>query len=968
MQVSSITRFCVVALLVLGLFGPAEAQTNSVPFTSGPIPPCDTSYFTADVSGVGTLYPPGWGGGWTFSLQMLTINITSEHPWTLQVSLTSPEGTTLLLSAFNGAGGQNYTNTTFQYFQYPSITTGSAPFTGDWTAEGGSLDAFDYENADGTWTITVIDTACGSNGPGPGGIWTPGWFDGGAGNGGFAFYFDPGPPPCWGGIPSDIMYVCAGETVDVSAYYEGLGTGYSYSYWPWSGDPSFDPTAATGTQTIQVDAMDPWDNCWYSAVFDIVESPPTSLGPDQVMEICGSGTADLNALFSLVGSTATWSFAGAPFSTSSAFAANEPGIYQVISGSGTCTDTALVTLNVNPGPVLGPDQPITICPGSSLDLTSLYSTTGATADWYFGGSVFATPMIAENAGVYMLVATAPTGCTDTAEVTLVVQTLASVGADQVVDLCSNATLDLTSLYTTTGLSASWSLAGVPVANASAVSTTGTYELIASNGTGCADTALVTVNALTPPDLGPDAAASACAGDIVDLTSSFVTTGLTTTWSIAGTPVPDPTAADATGLYTLVASSANGCSDDATVDLVISANPVIGPDQSLTQCDGTVVDLTTVYATGANTAAWTLNNAPVADPTAVMDAGSYTLDLTNAAGCSASAIVTLAFETAPALGTDQLAFICGGSTFDLSALYATAGLGTQWTADGVVVADPMAVDESGTYQLVASNNAGCTDTALVFFTVNDNPILGADQLFTLCPWQTVDLSTAFPVGGMSASYLLNGDPVVDPTMVYDAGNYTITVTDLNGCTDAAEATVMNIECLCVADFDVQDAKCMQDPVNFILEADSAVVSVQWDFNGAADNSTAMEPRVRFSREGEVLVTLQATLSCGVITVERPLFIEDCSDSCTVWIPSAFTPNNDEQNDAWTWKGECAPEDFSMVIFNRFGEVVFRTTDPQNSWDGAYGGTISPDGVYAYRVGYTLPYQEHKSVVGSITLLR
>ncbi|MBK7295631.1 MAG: proprotein convertase P-domain-containing protein [Flavobacteriales bacterium] len=107
-----------------------------MPFTSGPIPPCDTSYFTANVSGVGTLYPPGWGGGWTYSLQMLTINITSEHPWTLQISLTSPEGTTLLLSAFNGAGGQNYTNTTFQYFQYPSITTGTAPFTGDWTAEG----------------------------------------------------------------------------------------------------------------------------------------------------------------------------------------------------------------------------------------------------------------------------------------------------------------------------------------------------------------------------------------------------------------------------------------------------------------------------------------------------------------------------------------------------------------------------------------------------------------------------------------------------------------------------------------------------------------------------------------------------------------------------------------------------------------------------------------------------------------
>ncbi|MBK7241210.1 MAG: gliding motility-associated C-terminal domain-containing protein [Flavobacteriales bacterium] len=953
-------------MLVIGLFAPCHAQTT-VPFTSGPIPPCDTSYFTANVSGVGTLYPPGWGGGWTYSLQMLTINITSEHPWTLQISLTSPEGTTLLLSAFNGAGGQNYTNTTFQYFQYPSITTGTAPFTGDWTAEGGSLDLFDYENADGTWTITVIDTACGSvSGPGPGGIWTPGWFDGGAGNGGFAFYFDPGPPPCWGGIPSDVAYVCAGETVDVVAYYEGLNTGYSFNYWNWS-DPNFDPNAASGTQTIQVDATDPWDNCWYSAQFDIVESPPTALGTDQTMDICGSETADLNALFVLSGSTANWSFAGASITSASASTANEPGTYQIIAGTGTCSDTALVTLNVDPGPALGPDQSVSICPGSSLDLTTLYSTAGATADWYFGGNVLTTPTVAEFDGIYTLIATSPGGCSDTAEVTLVVQSLASVGADQVVDLCSNATLDLTSLYSTTGLTSSWSLAGVPVANASAVSTTGTYELIASNGTGCADTAFVTVNAIAPPDLGPDATASACSGDLVDLTSSFLTAGLTTTWTLSGAPVADPTAVDATGLYTVVATAANGCSDNATVDLVVSANPTLGPDQTLTECAGVLVDLTSVYATGSNTTSWTAGGSALADPTSVLTAGTYTLSATNTAGCTASAVVTLMFEASPVLGADQTASICAGSTFDLTALYSTANHTTQWTLGGAAVTDPAAVNATGNYRLVASNLAGCSDTAFVDFVVNDVPVLGADQFFTLCSWQTVDLSTVFPTSGMSVVYTFNSNPLADPTMVHDAGSYILTATNVNGCVDVAEATVMNIECLCVADF-VQDAKCMQDPVKFILEADSAVVGVQWNFNGAADNSTEIDPSVRFTRAGEVLVSLQVTLSCGVVDVERTMFIEDCSDSCTVWIPSAFSPNNDEQNDAWSWKGECTPEDFSMVIVDRFGEVIFRTTDPDATWDGTYGGRVSPDGVYVYKVGYRLPYQERKDVVGKITLLR
>ena len=142
----------------------------------------------------------------------------------------------------------------------------------------------------------------------------------------------------------------------------------------------------------------------------------------------------------------------------------------------------------------------------------------------------------------------------------------------------------------------------------------------------------------------------------------------------------------------------------------------------------------------------------------------------------------------------------------------------------------------------------------------------------------------------------------------------------------------------------------------------------DFNGAADNSTEVDPRVRFTREGEVLVSLQVTLSCGVVDVERTMFIEDCSDSCTVWIPSAFSPNNDEQNDAWSWKGECTPEDFSMVIADRFGEVIFRTNDPDVTWDGTYGGRVSPDGVYVYKASYRLPYHDRKEVVGKITLLR
>ena len=119
---------------------------------------------------------------------------------------------------------------------------------------------------------------------------------------------------------------------------------------------------------------------------------------------------------------------------------------------------------------------------------------------------------------------------------------------------------------------------------------------------------------------------------------------------------------------------------------------------------------------------------------------------------------------------------------------------------------------------------------------------------------------------------------------------------------------------------------------------------------------------------MLVSLEATFGCGVVRLERTITIEDCSDSCTVWIPSSFTPDGDGINDRWSWIGECEPEDLSLLIYDRFGELIFSTNDPGASWDGNFKGVPSPLGVYTYRAGYRLPYQDRKEVSGSITLVR
>lgn len=152
-----------------------------------------------------------------------------------------------------------------------------------------------------------------------------------------------------------------------------------------------------------------------------------------------------------------------------------------------------VTVNFTPRPNLGADKIAGICPGSSFDLTTQFTTTGLTSNWTIGGNPVATPNAVTAAGLYQLIAVNNSGCTDTATVNLGLLSKPSLGNDIAITKCTDSIVNLTTLYTTTGLTAVWTAGGNPVATPSAVTTAGLYRLIATNGSGCSDTAFVNIS-------------------------------------------------------------------------------------------------------------------------------------------------------------------------------------------------------------------------------------------------------------------------------------------------------------------------------------------------------------------------------------------------------------------------------------------------------------------------------------------
>ncbi|MBK9763977.1 MAG: gliding motility-associated C-terminal domain-containing protein [Flavobacteriales bacterium] len=92
----------------------------------------------------------------------------------------------------------------------------------------------------------------------------------------------------------------------------------------------------------------------------------------------------------------------------------------------------------------------------------------------------------------------------------------------------------------------------------------------------------------------------------------------------------------------------------------------------------------------------------------------------------------------------------------------------------------------------------------------------------------------------------------------------------------------------------------------------------------------------------------------------------------YIPNSFTPDGDGKNDAWGMSMNIPTiTEFEMLVFDRWGQVVYNTTDPYKPWLGSFenGGAVLKTDVYAYRILYTIQEtQARKELVGHVTLIK
>lgn len=573
------------------------------------------------------------------------------------------------------------------------------------------------------------------------------------------------PLPTVSSVAAPGTSICAGNPVQLN------GTGAA-SY-VWSGGVtdgiSFVP-ASTTTYTVTGTDV---NGCTGTSTITITVNPLPTVGTiaSPGTNICTGSSVTLNGT-----GAATYSWSGG-VTDGVAFVPPSTSSY-VVTGTDVsgCTNTATVTITVNPLPVVSSNiSPAnTVCQGTMVTLTG----SGASTYAWTGGVTDGVPFAASTTTTYTVTGTDANGCTATATQSLTVNPapLVTANASPSASVCNGTMVTLSGSGATTYTWSGGITDNVPF---SAVSTT-TYTVTGTDGIGCSNTATITITVNPQPNVSSVASpgTTVCAGTAVTLNGTGATSYA---WSggvtdgVAFTPASTTT-------YTVTGTDANGCSNTSTTTIIVNPVPSISASASpsATVCQGTMV---TMNGFGGSTYSWTggiTDNVPFAASTTT----TYTVTGTDMNGCTGTAAITLTVNPSPLITATQTpsGTVCAGNSIALN-----GGGGTSYTWSGGVTNGVSFVPASTTtYTVTGTGAAGCTNTATITVTVVPLPVVSA----SVSPGDTVCNGTMVTLSGSgAATYAWTGGRTNNvPFAATISNTYTVTGTDANGCTGTATQSI------------------------------------------------------------------------------------------------------------------------------------------------------------------------------------
>lgn len=544
------------------------------------------------------------------------------------------------------------------------------------------------------------------------------------------------------------------------------GTGYDNYLWSNGATTPSINVSQTGSYSVTVSDV---SGCTGSASEAVFAPTLPQVSIQGSPSICAGG----NTVFSVLGNfpQVVWSNG----QTTASITITQPGIYTV-----TATDangcTAAASQNLTVGSSLSPSIAADMQPCHPSG--TLHAGAGYTNYSWSNGAT--TPSInVSQIGNYSVTVSDGSGCTGTASEVVTMPTLPQASIIGSLSICTGGS----TVFSVSGNfpQVVWSTPNGAIGLTTPTITAsqpGTYSVTATDANGC--TAFASQNLSIGSSLSP-AIAPAIQACLSTATLNAGTGYASYLWSNGATS-PSISIAQA-GNYSLTVSDASGCTGTATESISFPALPQVQVAGPIAICPGE----NATFSISGNFPQVVWSNGQTSQSINATQSGSYSVTVTDANGCTTTDAMSLTLNPAPTPDITAFNIGCDGNGTLTTGTNFISYLWSNPTGASVGTTPSINVAQAGTYSVIVTNASGCTGQAQFDLSFPTPPLAGINGPGQICEGYSEVLS----VPGSYASYLWNTGAISPTITITEGGQYSVTVTGSNGCTDEAQWAVVEL---------------------------------------------------------------------------------------------------------------------------------------------------------------------------------
>ena len=563
---------------------------------------------------------------------------------------------------------------------------------------------------------------------------------------------------------------------------------------------------------------------------------------------------------------------------------------------------------------------LTICDGN---IETLDATHPNAVSYIWNTGATTSTISTADAGTYW-VQISNGSCSDTDTVLVTSSTTPNIDLGTDTTTCNNSSLNLISNQSNGNFL--WSTNATN--NSITVTQSGTYWLEVTNSCGI-DRDSVNVVFLSPPTLNLGIDTSICINTQYTLNASIP--NATYLWQDNSS---NPTfVVSQAGNYGVTVNTGI-CSVTDSIIISILTPPIVSLGNDTSNCDNLITELTPFFGGGNATIRWNDNSL---DSTLIVNtSGIYWIEVENQCAVVKDSInVTIEIPPVFDLGNDTT--ICENTTLilDPSILNATYS----WQNNSFQ--PTFSVNQAGVYWVDVSTGNCLVRDSIIILTQNA-PIVNLGNDITLCNGTNTVLNAFY--SGANYSWQDNSN---SPTLTIDLpGTYWVDVSNI--CGTSRDTFILTIQNPPQVNFSNDTTFCLDESIS--LSAFSQGANYLWQ-----DNSTNSSFIVSQAGLYSVVVTV------GACQVEHDFLVNVKMCNSEIGMPTIFTPNGDGINDNFTPVIYTKIKNASIVIVNRWGNVIYSNSNLISGWDGTSNGKECAEGVYFWKVDYedfnSLKFTEH-----------